>query len=61
MGCTRTRFIVGKSNSKISLFLHSIVKPEESRGLKAKVRRIDTVAVWLIALKTIFPFVEAFY
>ena len=29
--------------------------------LKAKVRRIDIVAVWLIALKNIFPFVEAFY
>jgi transposase-like protein len=29
--------------------------------LKDKVRRVDTVAVWLIALKIIFPFVEAFY
>ena len=29
--------------------------------LKGKVRRVDTVAVWLIALKNIFPFVEAFY
>jgi transposase len=28
---------------------------------KTQVRRIDTVAFWLIALKTIFPFVESFY